>query len=94
MNVTSLLYFYINNNKSNLSSCNSCLLSACNSCLSNSCNSCLNRGSGELLLFFCLFLGISRGNSLVFSSKKHLHLREEEKPFFFLFGGGPTSMDF
>jgi RNase P subunit RPR2 len=44
MNVTSLFYFYINNNKSNLSSCNSCLLSSCNSCLFSVYNSCLNTG--------------------------------------------------
>jgi len=33
LNVTSFFYFYINNNKFNLSSCKSCLLSVCNSCL-------------------------------------------------------------
>jgi hypothetical protein len=39
--VTNLFNFYINNNKSNLSSCNSCLFSSCNSCLLSGCNSCL-----------------------------------------------------
>jgi hypothetical protein len=37
-----LFYFYTNNNKSNLLSCNFYFLSACNSCLLSSCNSCLN----------------------------------------------------
>jgi len=34
---TSVFYFYINNNKSNLSPCKSCLLSACNCCFLSTC---------------------------------------------------------